>query len=117
MGCWMSGRRGSRGGRAGGRFAPREQRPGGKQGSRDADKFAEGPDGAVEMEPRDGPVVNSEMLQSSWGGVRMVGTRGLLKCGIWREDLELRRGFCGAGVFRSGEEGFGDSGGASGSFS
>jgi hypothetical protein len=70
------------------------------------------------MGPRDaGPVggLNSEMLQSSWGGVRMVGMRGLLRCGIWRDDLELRMGFCGAGVFRSGGEDLG--GGTSESFS
>jgi len=106
MGCWMSGRRDSGGsGWAGGSFAPWEQRPG---GSRDADKFGEGPDGAAEMEPRDeGPVVgglNSEMVQRSWGGVRMEGTRGPLRCGIWRDILELRMGFCGAGVLRSGED-------------
>lgn len=103
----MSGRRGSRGSGwgAGGCFAPWEQRPGGEQGSRGDGKCS------VEMGPRDlGPVVgglDSVMLQSSWGGVRMVGARGLLRCGIWRDDLELRMGFCGAGVVRSGEEDLG----------
>ena len=53
-----------------------------------------------------GPMVGglkSEMLQSSWGGVRMVGARGLLRCGIWRDILMLRMGFCGG----AGEGDFG----------